>query len=563
MNALIASFFAGPVTPPVGSGWAAPAIAGGLFGLSLDRLAGSAMPAPALAAPIAFAGPLAPLLLPGTAGAAPMASPVAGAEEAIAAVEISAPVPAAFEPLPEPIMASQSPTPFAASDRPVSPAIARPGIDLAGRAVPSSPAAPRGQLAPDRPSLPMADMGMRARPAEGEVAPPPPCSLAAPADMVPEEMSTAERPEPGEPTEPSTPKVPAGAVVPMAATVSDTSAVPDAPRKSGDAATVVAQAPSPPAPIDTDRRSAAAVRRPARLPASAERPTPGSADRDAPLAPVQVLPVIATEQPAAVPQIANGAQPPVAHRRSASVEPLADDAAASPNAESPPLTALPASAASFARPTATATATATEWGHEQAIGPEVTALRDTPAARPAPEFITQRSLDSPMPSPSDAVNASFAPAPTSTPAPVAALPGRIGHETGVAIARHVAAGGGETIAIRLDPAEMGRVEVRLSFDDRGTLQAVVAADNPASLDLLRRESPELVRALAEAGVSADGGSFRFDARSGSGGGGPAWQRPTPSMPRGDTRDSGLFAEPLATTAAYRPIRTRGRVDLMA
>lgn len=141
---------------------------------------------------------------------------------------------------------------------------------------------------------------------------------------------------------------------------------------------------------------------------------------------------------------------------------------------------------------------------------------------------------------------------------VAARAGRMGHDMGVAIARHVAIGGGETIAIRLDPADMGRIEVRLSFNDGGALQAVVAADNPASLDLLRRESPELVRALADAGVSADAGSFRFDTRSGGQGGQsqhrhPAFRAQPDRMP----------VEEDAVAAAYQPLRTRGRVDLMA
>ena len=180
---------------------------------------------------------------------------------------------------------------------------------------------------------------------------------------------------------------------------------------------------------------------------------------------------------------------------------------------------------------------------------------------PGPSDASDRSAMPAMFAPSSPIPAEAARSPAVEVAQVPAQPGRMGHEMGVAIARHVATGGGETIAIRLDPADMGRIEVRLSFDDGGTLQAVVAADNPASLDLLRRESPDLVRALADAGVAADAGSFRFDTRSGSGGG-QAWQRPSPGPARAD-HGAAPSPDEAAVVAAYQPLRTRGRVDLMA
>ncbi len=74
---------------------------------------------------------------------------------------------------------------------------------------------------------------------------------------------------------------------------------------------------------------------------------------------------------------------------------------------------------------------------------------------------------------------------------VSAQAGRIGQEMGVEIARHVAAGRDE-IVIRLDPPEMGRVEVRMSFDRDNSLRAVVAAEHHGALDLLKRDTGDLV-----------------------------------------------------------------------
>lgn len=145
---------------------------------------------------------------------------------------------------------------------------------------------------------------------------------------------------------------------------------------------------------------------------------------------------------------------------------------------------------------------------------------------------------------------------------VTAQPGQIGREMGVEIARSVAAGKDEVL-IRLDPAEMGRIDVRLSFDREGSLRAVVAADSPAALDMLRRDAGDLTRALADAGVRADTQSFRFDSRGGDAGSG--WQRGQQGeQGRGG---SGGMAQGSAGTGDepihYRPLRASGRVDLMA
>lgn len=145
---------------------------------------------------------------------------------------------------------------------------------------------------------------------------------------------------------------------------------------------------------------------------------------------------------------------------------------------------------------------------------------------------------------------------------VAARPGQIGRDMGVEIARQVKAGK-EEVLVRLDPAEMGRIDVRLSFDRDGTLRAVMAADSPAALDMLRREAGDLSRALTDAGVRADTQSFRFDSRSGDAG--QSWQR---GQQGGDGRSAqgGLSrngGETIADEPVYQPLRASGRVDLMA
>ncbi|MFV0623211.1 flagellar hook-length control protein FliK [Sphingomonas sp. ac-8] len=146
---------------------------------------------------------------------------------------------------------------------------------------------------------------------------------------------------------------------------------------------------------------------------------------------------------------------------------------------------------------------------------------------------------------------------------VAAQPGRIGREMGVEIARRLTDGGSE-LTVRLNPGEMGRIEVKMSFNEHGTLRATVAAESPAALDLLRRDSADLGRALTDAGVRADAQSFRFDTRSGTGDGGQ-WQRQEQSggNPSGSGSGRGYAADLAGEEPVYRALRTSGRVDLMA
>ena len=142
---------------------------------------------------------------------------------------------------------------------------------------------------------------------------------------------------------------------------------------------------------------------------------------------------------------------------------------------------------------------------------------------------------------------------------VAAQPGRIGHDLGVEIARRMFTGG-DQLVVRLSPPEFGRIEVRMSFDDRGGLSTVFAADRPAALDMLRRDSADLSRALNDAGFRSDANTLRFDGGDrGSGQHRTPWQNAAPK--------SGSAAEPAETEmfdpGAFRTLQTRGRYDLMA
>lgn len=146
---------------------------------------------------------------------------------------------------------------------------------------------------------------------------------------------------------------------------------------------------------------------------------------------------------------------------------------------------------------------------------------------------------------------------------VAARPGHIGREVGVEIARRLSSGGDELV-VRLVPAELGRIEVRMTFDERGGLRAVIAADSPAALEMLRRDSADLSRSLSDAGVRSDAQSLSFQT-DGNGSGGNRQQRSAWIEADGKShRDAGhgFFADD-AEPLSYRQLRTSGRYDLLA
>ena len=72
--------------------------------------------------------------------------------------------------------------------------------------------------------------------------------------------------------------------------------------------------------------------------------------------------------------------------------------------------------------------------------------------------------------------------------------------------------GAKQFDIRLDPPELGRVEVRLSIDASGKAQAHMTADQPQTLDLLQKDAPTLTQALRDAGLDVSQSGLNFSLR---------------------------------------------------
>lgn len=76
--------------------------------------------------------------------------------------------------------------------------------------------------------------------------------------------------------------------------------------------------------------------------------------------------------------------------------------------------------------------------------------------------------------------------------------------------------GDSNFQIRLDPPELGRIDVQLKLDSHGNAEAKLSADKPQTLDLLQRDAGTLERALKDAGLSLPAGlsfSLKGEGRS--------------------------------------------------
>jgi flagellar hook-length control protein FliK len=73
-------------------------------------------------------------------------------------------------------------------------------------------------------------------------------------------------------------------------------------------------------------------------------------------------------------------------------------------------------------------------------------------------------------------------------------------------------GGKNRFDIRLDPPELGRIDVRLDVDQDGRVTSRLVVERSETLDLLRRDAPQLERALQDAGLKTADNSLQFSLR---------------------------------------------------
>lgn len=147
-----------------------------------------------------------------------------------------------------------------------------------------------------------------------------------------------------------------------------------------------------------------------------------------------------------------------------------------------------------------------------------------------------------------AAGSASTPQPQLAPVPLSGVPVLI---AGKALA------GNNHFDIRLDPPELGRIEVRLKVDRDGQVSSHLIADRADTLSLLQRDQTGLQRALQDAGLKTSGDGLQFSLRDQNGNGQPDG-RPTPSPMVQD--NSNPTPDPLPRRYASYTVRAGG-VDI--
>ncbi|CAM5764798.1 flagellar hook-length control protein FliK [Bosea minatitlanensis] len=226
----------------------------------------------------------------------------------------------------------------------------------------------------------------------------------------------------------------------------------------------------------------------------------------------------------------------------------ADPAAASPKGEAAQGGVAPA-ASSAAAETRTAEAV------QQALAPiDLATLVQQAAGGAEPA-----RLSAPLDQPAAGAAQAAAPGPGQAalpPTPLHVLPVEIGLR---------ALAGAKQFDIRLDPEELGRVDVNLSISDKGEVSARLVVDRVETLHLLQRDARTLERAFEQAGLKPSDGGVEISLRDPSDQSAFRQQRQHEEAPRHPQAPAAAEAEddtvlPINSASQRRLVRLGG-VDL--
>jgi hypothetical protein len=120
--------------------------------------------------------------------------------------------------------------------------------------------------------------------------------------------------------------------------------------------------------------------------------------------------------------------------------------------------------------------------------------------------------------------------------------------------------GANQFEIRLDPPELGRIDVRLDVDASGQVSSHVTVDRAETLQLLQSHQPQLERALELAGLKTSDNGLQFTLRDQSfAGGNNNGSGAPPNAPRLVVPDADL--PPVEATQIYSRPSLRGGIDI--
>jgi len=115
--------------------------------------------------------------------------------------------------------------------------------------------------------------------------------------------------------------------------------------------------------------------------------------------------------------------------------------------------------------------------------------------------------------------------------------------------------------IRLDPADLGRIDVRIDIDRNGQVTSHLTVEKPETLSILRQDAPQLQRALDDAGVKTGSGGLQFSLRDQSSSGQNNGGDSRPNAQRLIITDEDAIPATVAGRSYGRSLGGSGGVDI--
>ena len=133
---------------------------------------------------------------------------------------------------------------------------------------------------------------------------------------------------------------------------------------------------------------------------------------------------------------------------------------------------------------------------------------------------------------------------------------------GLALEIAVSARSGKSrFEIRLDPAELGRIDVRIDVDRNGQVTSHLTVERPETLALLRQDAPQLQRQLDDAGFKTGDGGLQFSLRDQSSSGQNNGNETSRNAQRLIVRDDEVIPATVAGRSYGRMLGSSSGVDI--
>jgi flagellar hook-length control protein FliK len=121
--------------------------------------------------------------------------------------------------------------------------------------------------------------------------------------------------------------------------------------------------------------------------------------------------------------------------------------------------------------------------------------------------------------------------------------------------------GKSSFEIRLDPADLGRIDVRVQIDQNGQVTSHLTVEKPETLSMLRQDAPQLQQALNDAGLKTDSGGLQFSLRDQSSSGQNSGNDSNPNAQRLIISDEDAVPAAVAGRSYGRSLGSSGGVDI--